>query len=210
MATGAGDRYWEYQGLPSVLKHELLRRYLPIFAGKTGSKSASVVYLDGYAGRGRYDNGTSGSAELILKVAADYMERGISFRLFFHETKKKNYTVLKPVVDEYKARGVQAEASSEEVVKGLDTVIEAARGLPLFMFLDPCGVGIPFSELTKVLSGPRRDVWPPTEVLLNFSLEAVRRIGGHVNSDTPDEKTMVLLDNALDGGWWGTSSESAA
>lgn len=202
MATGAGDRYWEYQGLPSVLKHELLRRYLPIFAGKTGSRSASVVYLDGYAGRGRYDNGTAGSAELILKVAEDYTERGISFRLFFHETKRKNYAVLKPVVDEYRARGVQAEASPEEVIKGLATVIDAAHGLPLFMFLDPCGVGIPFSELTKVLSGPRRDVWPPTEVLLNFSLEAVRRIGGHVNSETPTEKSMARLDAALGGEWW--------
>jgi len=28
MATGAGDRYWEDQALPSVLKHDLLRRYL--------------------------------------------------------------------------------------------------------------------------------------------------------------------------------------
>jgi three-Cys-motif partner protein len=202
MATGAGDRYWEYQGLPSVLKHELLRRYLPIFAGKTGSKSASVVYLDGYAGRGRYDNGNPGSAELILKVAEDYKERGISFLLFFHETKRKNFAVLKPVVDEYKARGVQAEASPEEVIEGLDKVINAARGLPLFMFLDPCGVGIPFSELTRVLSGPRRDIWPPTEVLLNFSLEAVRRIGGHVNSETPTEKSMARLDAALDGDWW--------
>jgi three-Cys-motif partner protein len=202
MATGAGDRYWEYQGLPSVLKHELLRRYLPIFAGKTGSKTASVVYLDGYAGRGRYDNGTAGSAELILKVAEDYTGRGISFRLFFHETKRKNYAVLKPVVDEYKARGVQAEASPDEVIKGLGKVIDAARGLPLFMFLDPCGVGIPFSDLTAVLSGPRRDKWPPTEVLLNFSLDAVRRIGGHVNSATPNEKTMARLDAALDGDWW--------
>jgi three-Cys-motif partner protein len=202
MATGAGDRYWEYQGLPSVLKHELVRRYLPIFAGKTGSKSASVIYLDGYAGRGRYDNGAPGSAELILKVAEDYKDRGISFRLFFHEKKRKNYVLLKPVVDEYKARGIQAEASPEEVIKGLGKVIDAARGLPLFMFLDPCGVGMPFSELTKVLSGPRHEVWPPTEVLLNFSLEAVRRIGGHVNSNTPDEASMALLDSALDGDWW--------
>lgn len=59
MATGAGDRYWENQGLPSVLKHDLLRRYLPVFAAKTGSRSAGgVVYLDGYSGRGRYDDGT--------------------------------------------------------------------------------------------------------------------------------------------------------
>jgi three-Cys-motif partner protein len=203
MATGAGDRYWEYKGLPSTLKHELLRRYLPIFAGKTGSKSASVVYLDGYAGRGRYDNGAAGSAELILKIAEDYIERGISFRLFFHETERKNYAVLKPVVDEYKARGVQAEASPDEVIKGLGEVIDAAQGLPLFLFLDPCGVGIPFSELTKVLSGPRQaNRWPPTEVLLNFSLEAVRRIAGHVKSDTPNEKTMARLDAALGGDWW--------
>jgi hypothetical protein len=46
MATGAGDRYWENRGLPSVLKHDL-----PVFAAKTGSRSAGVVYLDGYAGR---------------------------------------------------------------------------------------------------------------------------------------------------------------
>lgn len=161
-----------------------------------------MVYLDGYAGRGRYDNGTPGSAELILKIAEDYGQRGISFRLFFHETKPKNYAALKPVVDEYKARGVQAEASPDEVIMGLGQVIDTAQGLPLFLFLDPCGVGIPFSELTRVLSGPRRDVWPPTEVLLNFSLEAVRRIAGHVTSDTPNEKTMARLDAALGGDWW--------
>src|SRR6266705_453348 len=52
MATGAGDQYWEQQMLPSVFKHDLIRRYLPVFAGKTGSRAGSVVYLDGYAGRG--------------------------------------------------------------------------------------------------------------------------------------------------------------
>jgi hypothetical protein len=37
MATGADDQYWEKQRLPSVFKHDLLGRYLPVFAGKTGS-----------------------------------------------------------------------------------------------------------------------------------------------------------------------------
>ncbi len=202
MATGAGDRYWDRQRLPSVLKHELLRIYLPKFGGKTGSKSNGVVYLDGYAGRGRYDDGTPGSAERILQIAEDQARGGITYRLFFHETKPENYAALKPVVDEYKARGVQAEASPAEVTKGLSEVIDTAQGLPLFLFLDPCGVGIPFSELTRVLSGPRRDTWPPTEVLLNFSLDAVRRIGGHVTSDTPTEATMARLDAALGGDWW--------
>lgn len=45
MATGAGEQFWEQQRLPSVLKHDLLRRYLPVFAGKTGSRAVGVVYL---------------------------------------------------------------------------------------------------------------------------------------------------------------------
>jgi hypothetical protein len=39
-------------------------------------------------------------------------------------------------------------------------------------------------------------------VLLNFSLEAVRRIAGHVTSPTPNEKTIVRLDKVLGGNWW--------
>lgn len=39
MATGAGDQYWEQQMLPKVLKHDLLRRYVPSFAGKTGTRA---------------------------------------------------------------------------------------------------------------------------------------------------------------------------
>ena len=36
MATGAGDQYWEQQMLPSVFKHDLLRRYLPILPERRG------------------------------------------------------------------------------------------------------------------------------------------------------------------------------
>lgn len=202
MATGAGDLYWEDRGLPSVLKHDLLRRYLPVFGGKTGAKGRGVVYLDGYAGRGRYDNGSPGSAELILRIAEDQASKGISYRLFFYESLRKNYNALKPVVDEYTARGIQAEVTRAEVITGLGGVIDAAKGLPLFLFLDPCGVGMPFADLTGALAGPRQDTWPPTEVLLNFSLDAVRRIAGHVTSATPNEKTMSRLDDALGGDWW--------
>jgi hypothetical protein len=72
----------------------------------------------------------------------------------------------------------------------------------LFLFLDPCGLGVPFSVLAQTLTGARAVKWPPTEVLLNFSLEAVRRIGGHVTSRTPNERTMARLDEALGGPWW--------
>lgn len=202
MATGAGEQFWEQQRLPGVLKHDLLRRYLPVFAGKTGSRALSVVYLDGYAGRGRYEDGSPASPERILQIALDQRSARINYRLFFYERDTESFAVLKTVVDEYVVRGVQAEATNCEVISGLGQVIAAATGLPLFLFLDPCGLGIPFSVLVKTLTGPRASTWPPTEVLLNFSLEAVRRIAGHVTSATPNEKTMTRLDEALGGDWW--------
>ena len=202
MATGAGDQYWEQQGLPSVFKHDLLRRYLPRFAGKTGSRAPGVVYLDGYAGRGRYKDGRPASAEVILQIAEHQGAQGINYRLFFYEPTHESFTALKPVVDEYAARGVQAEAIRCQAISGLDQVVDAAGGKPLFLFLDPCGLGIPFSVLLTTLSGPRAAKWPPTEVLLNFSLEAVRRIAGHVSSPTPNQRTMARLDGVLGGDWW--------
>jgi three-Cys-motif partner protein len=202
MATGAGDQYWEEPGLPSVFKHDLLRRYLPRFAGKTGSRAPGVVYLDGYAGRGRYQDGKPASAERILLIAEHQRTQGISYRLFFYELDPDSFAVLKPVVDEYVVRGVQAEAANDEVISGLGQVIDAAKDMPLFLFLDPCGLGLPFPVLVETLTGPRAARWPPTEVLLNFSLDAVRRIAGHVTSPRPNERTMARLDEALGGDWW--------
>ena len=202
MPAGAGDQYWERQRLPSVFKHDLIRRYLPIFAGKTGSRAKGLVYLDGYAGRGRYEDGSPASAELILRIAEDQGQRGIGYRLFFYEPDRDSYNVLNGVVGEYVGRGVRARAERSDVIGGLDEVVASASGLPLFLFLDPCGVGVPFPVLAQTLTGPRSAAWPPTEVLLNFSLEAVRRIGGHVTSTTPNERTMARLDDALGGSWW--------
>jgi three-Cys-motif partner protein len=202
MATGAGEQFWEEQRLPGVLKHDLLRRYLPRFAGKTGSKAPGVVYLDGYAGRGRYQDGRPASVEEILQIAKKQSGLGINYRLFFYERDQESFTVLDGVVKEYVAQGVRAEATDCEVINGLARVIDAADEKPLFLFLDPCGLGIPFSVLTNTLAGPRVSKWPPTEVLLNFSLEAVRRIAGHVTSQTPNQKSMARLDEALGGDWW--------
>ncbi|MFF7191415.1 hypothetical protein ACFZAR_40925 [Streptomyces sp. NPDC008222] len=72
MSTGTSSSYWVAQALPSVFKHNLLGRYIPQFGGMTGSRDKRVVYLDGYAGEGRYENGESGSAEIAMKVASKH------------------------------------------------------------------------------------------------------------------------------------------
>ena len=205
MPRGADDRYWGEQRLPSVFKHTLLDKYVPQFAGMTGSRATArrVVFLDGFAGRGRYGDGSPASAERILRIAQGQGTSGtVYWTCFFVELDDESAAVLVAVVDEYARKGVTATAHHGDVLDVLDDVVAAAAGCPLFLFLDPCGLGIPYERLVTLLRDERRAVWPPTEVLLNFSLEAVRRIGGHVGSERGFENTMRRLDEAVGGRWW--------
>ncbi len=96
---------------------------------------------------------------------------------------RSNFTKLAALVDEYRDQGVRAVALFGEVLDHLLMVVQQATGAPLFMFLDPCGAGVPYADLVKVLSGPCREVRPATEVLLNFSADLTRRTAGVLNAD---------------------------
>jgi three-Cys-motif partner protein len=194
MPRGADDRFWEGPGLPSVFKHTLIDKYVPQFAGMTGSRAGKrIVFRDGFAGVGR--------AYPAHGVQPGRQEHRV-LDLLFVERKKSDAAELATVVDEYVCQGVTAPPHHGSVLEVLDDVIRAARGCPLFLFLDPCGLGIPYDRLIALLRRERRAQWPPTEVLLNFSLEAVRRIAGHVGSQRGYEATRARLDEALGGEWW--------
>jgi three-Cys-motif partner protein len=204
MPRGADDRFWEGPGLPSVFKHTLIDKYVPQFAGMTGSRAGKrIVFLDGFAGRGRFRDGSPASAERILRMAYNQgVKRTVFWTCFFVERKKSDAAQLATVVGDYVRQGVSATAHHGSVLEVLDDVVGTAKGCPLFLFLDPCGLGIPYDRLISLLRNERRAQWPPTEVLLNFSLEAVRRIAGHVSSKSGSEKSMGRLDVALGGDWW--------
>lgn len=206
MSSGTGGSYWADKALPSVFKHELLKRYLPQFGGMTGSRSHDkrVVYLDGYAGEGRYESGEPASAELALRIAADLQSRaGLTLECFFSESHPKSSDLLQEVVQQYRASGVLAHAHRGEVDGVLDQVVERAEQEPLFLFLDPCGLLLPQDRLVDVLSRKRpHKKWPPTELLMNFSMMAVWRLGGHVRSPQGNEKSLQRFDDVCGGTWW--------
>ncbi len=205
MSSGTGGGYWADKALPSVFKHDLLKRYLPQFGGMTGAQSHDkrVVYLDGYAGEGRYENGDPASAEIALRVAS-YLRSGpgLTLECFFCEPQAKSFDRLHEVVQHHLARGVRAHAHRGEVDGVLDRVIERAVREPLFVFLDPCGLVLPQDRLIDVLAHKRPQKRPATELLMNFSMMAVWRLGGHVRSPKGNEKSLQRFDDVCGGIWW--------
>jgi len=205
MSSGTGGGYWADKALPSVFKHELLKRYLPQFGGMTGTQSHDkrVVYLDGYAGEGRYENGDPASAEIALRVASYLRSRpGLTLECFFCEPQAKSFDRLHEVVQDYLARGVRAHAHRGEVDGVLDQVVERAVREPLFLFLDPCGLVLPQGRLIDVLAHQRPQKRPATELLMNFSMMAVWRLGGHIRSPKGNEKSLQRFDDVCGGTWW--------
>ncbi|MFJ9634498.1 three-Cys-motif partner protein TcmP [Streptomyces sp. NPDC101175] len=204
MSSGTANSYWQGKALPSVFKHELLRRYIPPFGGMTGTQAQDrrVVYLDGYAGEGRYENGDPGSAEIAMRVASYHRKRGLRLACYFVEQQPKSFERLQQVLGGYTARGVDARAHRGEVDEVLDDVVRRAAGVPLFLFLDPCGLCLPRERLVDVLARQRRDRRPATELLMNFSMMAVRRLGGHIRSAKGNERSLERFDAVCGGPWW--------
>jgi three-Cys-motif partner protein len=203
VSKGSGGDFFVRKKAPAVLKHELLRQYVEPFTGMVGSTStgARVVFLDGYAGQGRYDDGSAGSPELAMKAAEALLPSRV-LECVFVERDRQPYASLEAVAAEYAARGVRCRALRGKVEDHLDGVVAQAADAPLFMFLDPCGLSLPLDTLVGVLVGTRSAPRPQTETLLNFSNEAVRRIGGHLRSPSPDEVTLRRMDVACGGDWW--------
>jgi len=96
MAVGAGEQYWDGQNLPSLLKHGILRRYLPISLARTSSTAWKVVVVDACAGCGVYDDGTLGSAGMMMNWALERIQSAkptvYALRLFEKDKKE-----LRPV-----------------------------------------------------------------------------------------------------------------
>lgn len=199
------DKYWDSPMPQSVLKHELLRSYLRLFADKTGSThGGSVGYIDGYAGAGIYRDRSLGSPLIVLQLGTElsYGTKPRQIQSVFVERNRRTFRVLEQLV------GRRANLFSGSLDRHLGAALAAVDGLPLFMFVDPFGLPPTMDDLaTKVLGrapafGRGRVA---TEILVNFASHTVKREGGHLRSEDPSqaqESTLQELDAVMDGGWW--------
>lgn len=202
MSKGSNAGFFEQRKAPAVLKHVLLEQYVAPFLGMTGMTSANgrVVFLDGYAGEGRYSNGAPGSPMLAMQVARKQLPNRILDCVFI-EKDRKAFTALKLVTDEFREQGVRCAALIGGVEEHIFDTIRQATGAPLFMFLDPFGAPLPYPILQSAMTGERAVAKPATEVLLNLSDKSIRHIAGQLKPDAKDRSALPTLDLAL-GSWW--------
>ncbi len=169
-------------------KHEILRRYLQAWTPILSHGGfPDIIYIDGFAGPGRYSEGEDGSPIIALRAALDQSIPS-STRLFFLfvERDPERAAVLQEIVDgiqrpsNFRVKVAPGSTFEAEVTELIEFYSSRHRPLPpTFAFVDPFGwTGVPFSLLAQIIGHPS------CEVLVNFMYEEINRF--LTQSDQPE------------------------
>lgn len=169
---------WELEPHTSA-KHEILRRYVQAWAPILSQGNfPHLVFVDGFAGPGRYSKGEEGSPIIAIKAVIE-QPRPIKARVDFHFIE----------LDKRRAEHLAGEVAALRLPANVTTTIHGGRSFqeafpevwdsytpspgrsrpPTFVFIDPFGFKIPFSYVAKVLRAQS------CEVLITFMFEEINR-----------------------------------
>jgi len=163
----------------TAAKHEILRRYVQAWAPILSQGNfPHLVFVDGFAGPGRYSKGEEGSPIIAVKAVIE-QPRPIKAKVDFHfielDKRRSDHLAtelaalkLPPNVTTKIHGGRSFQDTFPEVWKSYAPRPGGARP-PTFVFIDPFGFKIPFSYVAEVLRAQS------CEVLITFMFEEINR-----------------------------------
>lgn len=151
-------------------KHIVLAEYLKAWFAIIGQSERRMVFIDGFAGPGRYASGEPGSPILSLNILRDHQALSrfcAEAQFYFIENRPDRAAALRNELD---SNGELPRCVQHEVVEGafaatlgalLDQLDDSRQPLaPAFVMVDPFGVdGIPLALLARLLANPKCELY---------------------------------------------------
>jgi three-Cys-motif partner protein len=106
------------------------------------------MFLDGYAGAGRYDDGSPGSPLLFMQ-AAQSMKNLRTVTAVFVEADEVNYQRLTELLGETAPPDARYNTLPGDLGQHLPGIMREATGAALFAFLDPFGTALDRDQLCR-------------------------------------------------------------
>ncbi len=185
------DQYTE----ENEVKHKILGDYLPAYLTALKNKVTAFHYIDGFAGRGAYEDSIPGSPILVLeKIAEANLLPRTSLSLveksqdYFEELQEAvgNHEHTQQLLDvPFIRQGTFANYVDEILGR---PIYNNPGKIATFAFIDPCGVdGVRMQDMMRILNSDFG------ELLLFFNYDAVNRIIGGVEKGTHDLRIPAEL-----------------
>jgi three-Cys-motif partner protein len=164
-------------------KHLVLKLYLDAWFPILGRRSHRILFIDGFAGPGKYSGGEEGSPIIAMRALCEHRLQGeINAEVgFFFIEKEENWAEhLEQVVAEWepklpqncwaKVRCGKFDTTLTEVLNRIDE--QEKQLAPAFVMIDPFGVsGTPMAVIERILKNPS------SEVYVTFMYDSMNRFG---------------------------------
>jgi three-Cys-motif partner protein len=174
----------------TAAKHQILGAYLDAWFPILGKYNKRIVYVDGFAGPGRYIGGEPGSPVIAMQAALSHRAKlgGELVFLFIEEHGGRAAHLEREITElqlpaHFKTK-VECGPFAEKLGKALDELDNARSQIaPTFALIDPFGFsGIPYTLIQRLLSKNK------CEVLITFMVDAMNRWLTH-----PDENIRAHI-----------------
>jgi three-Cys-motif partner protein len=188
-------------------KHQILRWYLDAWLPIMAKWNGRIIFLDGFAGPGRYAGGEEGSPLIALRALLEHpymtpLPSGAEIRFHFVEEQKDRVASLEAEIANFKAarllpQGVHVHVARDRFDTYLGTILDGLEKAgkqiaPTFAFIDPFGFsGVPMVLMRRLGANPK------CEVLISFMYESITRWVAH-----PDPKIQAHLDDLFGTAQW--------
>ena len=185
MADETQTNFFEELKEWSERKLRLLEKYVEPAAQILGASHGLVYYIDGFAGRGVYDDKaqTKGSPVRIAKLAEKFERENRTYRLncVNVEANSDNFQNLASSTEPF---GDKVQNLIGSFGENTDKILQIIGVHPAVCFLDPFGVkGIDLAAIEKIVSRKAA-----TDLWIRFDPITVRRLDGFFDDDSPKSK----------------------
>ncbi len=190
----ANTQFFGQQSPQAVLKHGILGRYAQYFAGPAATATdGRVAFIDGYAGEGRYEDGTEGSPLLIASKQKPLEAIGRTAKLIFIELNDERRAKLETSL-------ANANVTLDRIIGGdieavIDDILAEYSDHAILLFVDPFGLAFKRSTLERILNLSKQG--RPIDVLFHFSLSVKRLATAALSTSPGAPKLAMRVDAAL-------------
>lgn len=162
-------------------KHLVLKNYLNAWLPILGRYSGRIIFIDGFAGPGKYKGGEEGSPLIALGALSEHQARHdikAEVGFIFIEKDKQRAHYLESLINSIKA-GLPANCYVEVINNKFDGTIneiidmldeQEKKLAPSFVMVDPFGVSeTPMEVIRRILRNPK------SEVYISFMYDYINR-----------------------------------
>lgn len=153
------------------IKHQIVGTYLSLFLGKLGKSGDPIYYVDGFAGQGRLEDGTEGSALIAAKLAAEPPQKSRKglLQCINVESDSETFENLKKATAPYSHCVTNLCGTFQD---RLSEVLKLIGNHTAFFFIDPFGTqGAEVSTLKTLATRLGK-----TEALVRYDDTRVKRL----------------------------------